>query len=322
MRIELKEAAEFLKTHDDYLILTHASPDGDTLGSGYSLGRALQQLGKRVKVVCPDEVPHRFDYITAIVEPQQFEHKTIVCVDVADNKLLADMADIGNGADLCIDHHVSNTGYAQRLLLREEYAAAAELMYQLLVEMGVNIDKEIADSLYTGIATDTGCFKFSNTTPQTHIIAAELMKLGAEIAPINYTMFEMKTQGRIRLEQDVMKNIRFFGDGHIAVVTVMLETIASITDIDSDDVGAMAAIPRQIEGVDIGISIKEKKAGYFKVSLRSSELIDVAEIARGFGGGGHARASGCSFYCEYEQVLSQVVEACIEALRKQANIDV
>lgn len=322
MRIELKEAAEFLRSHDDFQIMMHASPDGDTVGCGCALGRALQQFGKKVKLTCPDEIPHRFDYMLDSVEKQDFLPQTIVCVDVADSKLLGDMKEIGDKAELCIDHHVSNTQYAKRLLLREEYAAAAELMYELLCEMGVVIDKDIANSLYTGVATDTGCFKFSNTKPRTHRIAAELMELGADIAPINYAMFELKTQGRIKLEQEVMKNISFYGDGHIAVISVMLDTLAAIPDIDSDDVGAMAAIPRQIEGVDIGVSIKEKKRGYFKASLRSSERIDVAAIAQQFGGGGHARAAGCSFYCSYEETKKQVVEACIAALKQQAGISV
>ncbi|MBQ9948198.1 MAG: hypothetical protein IJO91_07410 [Oscillospiraceae bacterium] len=203
--------------------------------------------------------------------------------------------------------------------MREEYAAACELMYEVLLALGTEIDRMIANCLYTGIATDTGCFKFSNTTPQTHVYAAKLIECGAEIAPINYSMFELKTQGRLRLEQEVLKNMKYFGDGHIAMVTVMRETIASITDIDSDDVGAMAAIPRQIEGVDIGISIKEKKNGILKASLRSSERIDVSEIAKKFGGGGHARASGCSFTCSYDEVVEQIVAACCEAL-EQAGI--
>ncbi len=319
MKIEINEAAEFLRSHDDYLILMHASPDGDTLGCGYSLCCALQRMGKRAKAVCPDEIPHRFDYMREGVQEQEFRHKTIVTVDVADSKLLGDMKDIGDMAELCIDHHVSNTHYAERLLLREHYASACELMYEVLLALGTDIDRIIANCLYTGVATDTGCFKFSNTKPATHIVAAKLMECGAEIAPINYAMFELKTQGRLLLEQNVMNNLRYFADGHVAMVTVMQDTIANIPDIDSDDVGAMAALPRQIEGVDIGISMKEKKGGVFKASLRSSERINVAEIAQRFGGGGHSRAAGCSFTCSFDEAVEQIVAASCDAL-KQAGI--
>lgn len=316
MRIEINEAVEFLKSHDDYLILMHVSPDGDTLGCGYALCGALQRMGKRAKAVCPDPIPHRFDYMREAFAEQEFEHRTIVTVDVADSRLLGDMKETGDKAELCIDHHVSNTEYAERLLLREHYAAAAELMYDVILALGVEIDRTIANCLYTGIATDTGCFKFSNTKPQTHIYAARLMECGAEIAPINYAMFELKTQGRIKLEQEVLKNMKYYADGHIAVISVMLDTLAEIEDIDSDDVGAMAAIPRQIEGVDIGISIKEKKPGFFKASLRSSERVDVSRVAQSFGGGGHARAAGCSFENTYEETERLIVEACCEALRE------
>lgn len=317
MKIELAAAAEYLKQHDNYLILMHANPDGDTLGCGAALCGALQQLGKNAKVMCPEHIPARFDYLKEAYEIQEFEHENVVCVDVADTKLLGDLEQLGNTAELCLDHHESNIDYAKRLVLREDYAAACELVYELLTELGTDITVPIANALYTGIATDTGCFKFSNTTPQTHVYAARLIEKGAQISAINYAMFEMKTPGRIKLEQTVLSNMKYYAEGHVALIFVSYDTINSICDIDSDDVGALASIPRQISGVDIGISIKEKKHGVFKASLRSSEKINVAEIAQRFGGGGHARASGCTFdgisYDEAERIIS---EACTEACRK------
>ncbi len=314
MKIDAYEAAEFLKAHDDYLILMHASPDGDTLGSGFALCGILQRMGKRARAVCPDPIPHRFDYMYRAVKQQDFEPQTIVCVDVADTKLLGDMKEVGDKAALCIDHHVSNTEYAERLYLHAEYAAAAECVYDVICALGEEIDTEIANCIYTGIATDTGCFRFSNTTPQSHMIAAVMIKCGAEITPINYAMFDMKSQGRIRLEQEVLKNIRYYAGGHIALITVTLDMLAKITDIDSDDVGALSAIPRQIEGVDIGICLKEKKAGVYKASLRSSERINVSDICVGFGGGGHARAAGCSFTSSIEEAEKVLVDACCKAI--------
>ncbi|MCM1164565.1 MAG: bifunctional oligoribonuclease/PAP phosphatase NrnA [Lachnospiraceae bacterium] len=318
MRIDVKQAAEFLRERDDFLILMHGNPDGDTLGCGCALCGALQRMGKRAKAVCPDEIPRRFDYLfKAVIEQRVFEPKTVVCVDVADTKLLGDMKGLGDGAELCIDHHLSNTGYAKRTLVRPEYAAACELVYEVIKELGVPFDGELANCIYTGTATDTGCFKFSNTTAQTHIIAAEMIGCGAEFAMINYVNFDLKTQGRIRLEQEVMKNIRYFANGHIAMITVPLSLQESIPDIDSDDVGALSNIPRQIEGVDIGICVKEKKSGVYKASMRSSERVNVAEICAEFGGGGHERAAGCSFYGgTIEEAGSNVVRACCKALER------
>ena len=317
MRIDAKAAAAFLKENDDYLILMHASPDGDTLGSGSALCIALQRLGKRAKAVCPEEIPHRFDYLFKAVEKPEFEHKNVVCVDIADTKLLAEMKKVGDTAELAIDHHSSHKNYAKRDFVEPESAACCELIYAVIKELGVAIDKDIASCLYTGIATDTGCFKFSNVTPRTHEIAAEMIANGADFGAINYAMFVVKTQGRIKLEQETLKNMQFFADGKIAVITAPLSLINSIPDIDTDDIGALANIPREIAGVEIGICVKEKKAGVFKASLRTSDNFDAAEIARRFGGGGHARASGCSFNgTTMEKAVESIVKASVEAVEK------
>lgn len=316
MKINVEQAAEFLKDNDEFLILMHASPDGDTLGCGYALCGALQRLGKKARPVCPEEIPKKFEYLFAAAEQQEFEYKTVVCVDVADTKLLGDMKSVGDTAALCIDHHLSNTGYAERTLVRPEYAAACELVYEVIRALGVEFDKTLAECIYTGTATDTGCFKFSNTTAQTHIIAAEMIRYGADFARINYINFDLKTQGRIKLEQEILKNIRYYADGRVALISVPLSLLESLSDVDSDDVGALSNIPRQIEGVDIGICMKEKKPGVFKASMRSSKLVNVAEICGKFGGGGHERAAGCSFSdCTMEQAEAQIVEACCQAIK-------
>ena len=318
MRIDIKTAADFLRENDDYLILMHASPDGDTLGSGSALCLALQKLGKRAKAVCPDEIPHRFDYLFKSIEPMDFEHKNVVCVDIADTKLLAEMKSTGDTAQLAIDHHSSHKDFAKNEYVEPESAACCELIYAVIKELGVTIDKDIASCLYTGIATDTGCFKFTNVTPRTHSIAAELIANGADFGAINYAMFVVKTQGRIKLEQETLKNMQFFADGKVAVITASLALIDSLPDIDTDDIGALANIPREIAGVEIGICVKEKKAGVFKASLRTSDNFDAAEIAQNFGGGGHARAAGCSFNgTTMEKAVEKIVKASVEAVEKQ-----
>ena len=316
MKIDVQQAAEFLKANDNYLILMHASPDGDTLGCGHALCGALQRMGKKAKAVCPDEISHKFDYLTAAVKKQRFKPKTVVCVDVADTKLLGDMKSVGDTAQLCIDHHESNRDFAEMTLLHPEYAAACELVYEVIKALGVELDRELANCLYTGMATDTGCFKFSNTTPQTHIYAAEMMKFGAEYAKINFIHFDLKTQGRIKLEQDVLSNIRYFEDGRVALVSVPLSLVESLPDVDNDDVGALSNIPRQIKGVDIGICVKERKPGFFKVSLRTSSLVNAADICSLFGGGGHDRAAGFSFKGTLEEAENKIIEAACEAVKK------
>lgn len=321
MRIDVKTAANFLTENNDYLILMHASPDGDTVGCGHALCGALQRMGKNARAVCPDEIPHRFDYMLRAVKKQKFEPKTVVCVDVADTKLLNKMKSVGDTAKLCIDHHQTNTDYAEMTLLDPNCAAAAELVYEVIKALGIPFDKPLADCVYTGIATDTGCFKFSNTTAGTHRIAAEMIDCGADFVRINYVNFDMKTRGRLKLEQAVLKNLSFFANGHVALITVPLSLISGIPDIDEEDVGALSDFPRQIEGVDIGICLKEKKNGIFKASLRSSERINAAKICERFGGGGHARAAGCSFEGgTLADVGHSIITACCEAL-EEAGIE-
>lgn len=316
MKIDVQQAVEFLRLNDDYMVLMHASPDGDTLGCGHALCGALQRMGKRAKAVCPEEIPRKFGYLLEAVKQQDFEPKTVVCVDVADTSLLGDMKEIGDRAQLCIDHHESCKEFAERSLVRPEYAAACELVYEIIDALGVPVDKELANCLYTGMATDTGCFKFSNTTPQTHLYAAQMMKLGAEFARINFIHFELKTQGRIKLEQEVLNKIRYFEGGRVAVITVPLSLVNSLPDVDSDDVGALSNIPRQIEGVDVGICIKEKKPGFYKISVRTDALLNAAKICETFGGGGHERAGGCAIEGTIEDVLDKIVKVSCEAVRK------
>lgn len=320
MEIDVRKAADFLKANDDYLILMHGSPDGDTLGCGYALCGALQRMGKRAKAVCPDEIPHKFDYLSKAAEVQEFEPKTVVCVDVADPKLLGKLENIGKTAQLCIDHHESNVEYAERMLVRPDYAAACELVYEVINALGVPFDKELSNCIYTGTATDTGCFKFSNTTAQTHIIAAEMIKYGAEFAQINYVNFDLKTQGRIKLEQEVLNNIRYYDEGRVALIAVPLSLLERLPDVDSEDVGALSNMPRQIAGVEVGICIKEKKSGVYKVSMRTSELVNAADVCALYGGGGHARAAGCSFNgATMEQVEVKIVKSACEAVRQALN---
>lgn len=317
MRIDAKKAADFLRENDNYLILMHASPDGDTLGSGSALCLALQRFGKKAKAVCPDKIPHRFDYLFEDIDKTDFEPENVVCVDIADTKLLGEMKAVGDTARLVIDHHATHREYAQMSFIEPESAAACELIYAVINELGVTIDKNIASCLYTGIATDTGCFKFSNVTPRTHIIAADLIEKGANFERINYVMFVEKSRGRIRLEQEALNRVKFFADGKIAVLTVPLALVNSISDIDEDDIGALASIPREISGVEVGICVKEKKEGVFKASLRTSDNVDAAEIAQRFGGGGHARAAGCSFSgMTLEKSVETIVEACLKAVEK------
>lgn len=311
--ISASAAASFLERSDKFVILTHASPDGDTLGSAYALADALCALNKRVFVVCPDKIPEKFGYL--IKEYEAFEPETVVAVDIADEKLLGSLYDRYSGrAALCIDHHGSNTKYAEMLYLEADAAAACECIYNVINELGTVITPYMASCLYTGIATDTGCFKFSNTTPRSHRYAAELIEKGADYGEINRVMFEIKSRGRIAMERKVLENIEFYYGGRCAVITVTRDMIKE-TGCPLGDLDGVTAMSRQIEGVQIGVTIKEKPDGKYKVSLRTFEPYNAADICAVFGGGGHIRAAGCEFSCDIESAKRQLLSAIGEVLR-------
>ncbi|MDR2656120.1 MAG: DHH family phosphoesterase [Oscillospiraceae bacterium] len=306
-RISLKTAADLIRRKDNILILSHRNPDGDTLGSAFALCYSLLKLGKKVRVDCSDGFPERYGFLyEGYKPPAPFEPEFVIAVDTADTVLLGQkFAVFADKTDLCIDHHLSNTFYAENTLL-EDCAAAAEIIYALIQELQIPIDALTAACVYTGISTDTGCFKFSNTSPNSHVIAAEMMKLGAPVRIINYLMFEKKSKGRFAVERTVYSTVEFFFDGRCSLVHIPLELIAS-AGTNSYEIEGIAAVPRQIEGVEIAFTLFERSDGSYRVSVRSSDDFDSSGIAKAFGGGGHFAAAGCTVAGNFEEVRSRLL---------------
>ena len=311
--ITLEQAAKFLSEHDDFLILSHANPDGDTFGCSHGLCGALQKIGKRAKIACADPLSQRFSYMRNAIEIQEFEERTIVSVDVADKSLLGSNEELyGDKVDLAIDHHFSHVPFAKQVYVDDTAAAAAEIVYDLILLLGVTPDKNIAACLYTGIATDTGCFKFGNTTRLTHEKAGRLMEYGFDAAEINYTLFDMKTKARLKLEHYALENMELFAGDRGAVVVLTKELMDSV---DAEDVNGIASLPRQIQGVEVGIVLKERDEGW-KASMRSNN-VNVQKICGLFGGGGHIRAAGCTLKnMTAQEAKEKIKAAATEALQK------
>ena len=193
--LTLRQTARFLKKHDNYIILTHASPDGDTLGSAYALYYGLNEIGKSACVLCPDVIPEKYGYFARKTDHVARENATVIAVDVADKRLLGSLKEeFGDIVDLNIDHHISNVRYAKNLYLDSDASATAECMFELLSLMKVNINDITAKALFTGIVTDTGCFKYSNVTAKTHMIAAQLYEYNIDAPEINRVMFDTKSR--------------------------------------------------------------------------------------------------------------------------------
>ena len=308
------EAAQFLLSHDDFEIICHAHPDGDTFGSGYGLCGALQRLGKNARVLCADELSPRFAHMKKAVREQEFTPRTFVSVDIADKKLMGGFEEeYGGKIMLAIDHHVSHVPFAEKRLIEADSAAAAEVVFTVIEEMNAPIDADIAAALYTGIATDTGCFRFGNTTPRTHRIAARLMEFDCDWAGLNYILFDMKTKARISLEQQALSGMEFFCGGKAAMILFTKEMLAGV---DTEDTNGLTALPRMIEGVEVGVVIRQEQKGW-KASLRSNSYVDVQKICSTMGGGGHKRAAGCTVTGTAEQAKEQIKQAVTAALEGQ-----
>lgn len=313
-RVSVGQAAALLRKADRILLLTHHFPDGDTLGSAFALCRALRALGKQAAVVCSDEIPEKYDYMWDGLEEQIFEPDFICAVDVATAELLGSaLMPYADKVELCIDHHGSHREYEKRLLLDATAGANAMIVLEVIDELGVEVDAVMADCLYTGIATDTGCFKYSNTTPLTHRMAARLMEAGAHAEAINRAMFDIKSRARLALEQDALASIRYFADGKVAVMSITEEMMKKSGACEGDMEG-LSPLPRQIEGVWVGLTLRRKADGSYKVSVRTGAHADASAICALLGGGGHARAAGCTLGGSEDEAVAALLGAIGEAV--------
>ncbi len=320
-RINVEKCASILKEKDNILILTHAHPDGDTLGCGFALCRALLKAGKKARVICADEIPKKYDYLFCDISIPDFEEEYIVAVDVATEKLLGSLEKQYAGrVDLCIDHHPSNTGYADNLLLIADAAAAAETVFKVIKAMRIKVDKHIAECLFTGITTDTGCFRFASTTSNTYRAAAELIDLGAENAKINRIMFEQKPKSLAALERLAIEGMEFFCDERICLIT-LTQDMYEKSGSSEEETEAIPALTRQIEGVEIGLTIREKTDGTSKCSIRTYDSVDASKLAKNFGGGGHKQAAACEFKCDYKEAKKILLDKCRETLESGETVE-
>ncbi len=313
MLIDISSAVSFLKSHDNFTVLTHAHPDGDTLGSGFGLCLALRALGKKANVVNNEELPPKFRYLD--IEPQDFEEQTVVAVDIADVSLMGNdiRAKYETKVDLSIDHHGSNRLFAGLNYVDSSAAAAAQIIFEVVEQLGVEITPQMADCLYTGISTDTGCFRYANVTPATLRTAAKLMELGAAAAEINVRMFETKTRTYAALERLALDSMQFFYDGKCALITITRDMFAK-SGSDENECDGIAAISRQIEGVLVGVTMRERRDGTYKASVRTHDPVDASAICSRLGGGGHPNAAGCQLPGTREEATKLLIDTIGEYL--------
>ena len=312
-KLTLNETADFLLTHDHYAILTHRRPDGDTLGSSAALCRILRNMGKTAHLLKNDEITDRFAWLhDGLTKEEAAEGDTLVTVDVASPGMLPVKFEryLGNIA-LRIDHHASATSFTENELVDSGKGACAEIIFDLLQALWQEFDPAIADAIYVGTSTDTGCFRFANTTSHTFITAAACAAAGARVYELNQALFETNTLGRLKIQSWIVEHMDIFAGGRLAVVAIpkAVETEIGVTEDDMDNI---SSFPRSISGVCMAATLRETKDGDVKLSVRAIPGFDATIVTGTFGGGGHKGAAGATLKMPLSEAAEAVKKAMLE----------
>lgn len=307
--MDYRECAAFLSERDNFLIITHLRPDGDTLGSAAALCSALRRIGKNAALFPnPEVTPKYVKYVEKYIA-DDFSHECIIAVDVAEEHMFCN--GFSGQVDLAIDHHPSNSHYAAELLLHDEKASCGESILEVTKALCGSLTPEEATLLYIAVSTDCGCFRYANVTHETFAAASELAKFGADIQKINFEIFRQMSKARMVLEGLICAGLKFYHGGKIVIATVTLDMMekSGATENDCDDI---AGIPGKVEGCVVSMVIRELEKGKCKVSVRSQPSFDSCALCLKFGGGGHKMASGCTVYASPDEVREMLVKAVDE----------
>lgn len=317
----IEELGELILNYSSFTIVTHINPDGDTLGSAFALRELLWDLDKDADIVCADKTPDRLMFLTD-GESIGYTEKSecVISVDVAEPKLTGGFDTLYEGIDIKIDHHTAGVDFAKYNYVSPQSSACGEIITELAIYYKNKYQKELSYNtawfLYCAISSDTGCFRYSNTTAKTHTLAAFLMNYGIDTVYIDEMLHIQTSFKTLLTDAEVTKRMRFFADGKIGIAYA---DSALIKDINAswDDLGNIVDIPRRVDGVEIAASLKEKENNEYKISLRTRN-VDCTKIAAVFGGGGHTRASGCSLTAEnMDEAIEKLVKVCEKSLKEE-----
>ncbi|CAI6032912.1 Bifunctional oligoribonuclease and PAP phosphatase NrnA [Paenibacillus sp. JJ-100] len=312
----LQAGKQFLLEHDDYLVVSHVQPDGDAVSSTVTVGWLLSCLGKKFTMINEGEIPQRMrflwqaDTIVNMTEhPPERKYNAIICVDCAD------FARVGltrhyfeeDAVILNIDHHPTNNGYGAVNIIKPDAAATAEILFELLQRFDITWDKEIATAVYTGLLTDTGGFRYANTSPNVMAVASQLLKHGVDGPYLAQSLLEELTLPQIHILNKALSSLQMSEDGKIAWVVITPEDMQECKAAN-EDLEGIVNYTRNIRGVEVGIFFKVINDNAVKVSMRSAGKIDVAALAQTFGGGGHVLAAGCRLEGKLEDIVQNVLK--------------
>ncbi|HPA14733.1 MAG TPA: DHH family phosphoesterase [Desulfobacterales bacterium] len=311
-----------LRKSNHILIATHNNPDGDAIGSLVAMGLSLEAFNKKTTLYIESSIPaiYRFlpstDHIVRTVGSEGNSYDTAIIVDCGDLQRIGKAAPIVSRipAIINIDHHITNTYFGQLQLIDISACAAAEIIYRLIRKMGLRISKEIATCIYTGILTDTGSFRFSNTNRAAFEICQEMIDMGVDPYDVAQHVYGTYSLGRIKLLNLALDSIEISQNGKLSVMT-LTQNMLEETETQPEDIDGFINYAR-IDDVKVAVLIQENPNGNkeskdlksFNVSLRSDGTVDVARIASSFGGGGHYGAAGFSIDSTLNDLKSQIVK--------------
>ncbi len=319
---QLDLALEFMRNADHFLVVSHVQPDGDAISSTVVVGWLLQKLGKSAVLINEGELPSRLSFLDQFdsilnykkaAPPQQFD--AIIAVDCADFKRIGEVASsFAPGAKLLnIDHHPTNNGFGSVNVIRAEAAATVEILFDLIERTNIVLDLNCATAIYTGLLTDTGGFRYSNTSPRVMDIASQLLALGVSGNDLADHLLEKMTMAKLKLLQIALNRLTFTDNLEIGWVFIGKDDLRN-TGAVPEDLEGIVNYALNVDGVEVGILFKEAEDGSVKASLRSAGKANVAAIAQLFGGGGHVRAAGCRLEGSRADSVSELVEAVRKAL--------
>jgi len=308
----IPELAAWIEARDDIAVVAHVSPDGDTLGSGLALVRALTRLGKRAALVSQDKVPHMYEFLPGadrVCAPNAlpFEPKCLLYEDVAAFDRAGDKGALSGIADTAlIDHHGTNPCFAKLCVIDEDASATGVIALRLIDQLGIKLDGEMALNLYAAISTDTGNFSYANTTAEAARGVARCLEVGFDIEDASRRLFRLRTRARTMLLGMALSAVEFFCDGRIAVTRIssLMYEVCGATYSDTEGVINFLI---ETEGVDAAILAEERGVFNTKFSLRSAGVIDVGDVAQFFGGGGHRQAAGMTIHLPLHEATDEVI---------------
>ncbi|SPF55237.1 DHHA1 domain protein [Candidatus Desulfosporosinus infrequens] len=315
-----KELIEVLRKAPTVALFSHVSPDGDCVGSMLAIGLALEKMGKEVHFYNPDPLPSYLTFLPGSSRISQDlpnpQPETLLFVDCTDfqraNLSLSEISP--ESMVLNLDHHISNQFFGQFNWVDAQASASAEIALSLINQLGVEIDGDIATNLYVAIVTDTGCFRYSSTTAQTHRLTAELLDRGLDLSRIHHNIFDQKPLAQIKLLQCALSGLEIRSDGQLGVMILSLEDFRKC-GAEQELSEGLVNYAQSVEGVEVVVLLKEVGSREIKVGLRSNLWLNVNEIAAKFGGGGHKRAAGCTLQFPMAEAKQNIITAIEEALK-------